>query len=937
MGNRHEDCRTSVNIDITRIQEMPLVDAHMHIQSNDIAPLPSMFGVLNLRVSRGIYSLPLITNCRTLHDRMNFTNLSYIPEKNGYSQDLTQVMPASRTGLIVQDFSNGNIEIRVENAINELNTFSRVAFRILQGAIVASKNPFLITLAALLIAFPKAAEIKLNAYPEKKRRALADLLADILGRYMPYGRVARHNSFFIAGIYKNHAIMNSRLGRGSRMQQNGAFSEEEQADARADLNQRINERADGGYFTTVSRHYYENRFFNISFSFEKSVILGMELMYAHYWGAYGIPIYIRNGNNGQHYTITNNLRIGERRLANTINDGRERVFCAYDIPRGIASEIPQMERGSNVGATLVLDNERLGKENGEKYCHFLKPVPETELDQYEDLEKYNEYTKAATIKWPLQFFPFYHIDPRRFFAPHGDYATGDFRISRFHDFYLCDEDGITEMPEGWIEQNMRAEGGFGWRYGMDFNTEVALDLLRKEGGQWQSGLFWGIKMYAALGYPPYLFDTPNAKKAFRCLQEGDYAGLLAFYNYCAERQIPITCHGSPQGMTIADPGIYLKEYLKDNARTKYGRITNVDFPLDGRTFMNGIGLVDSFSSPHSWRLVLDKLDGENRQRLILCLAHFGGNRYFDGSFEDASCDSDTPYRWLDAISDLIKEFAGVYTDLSCFTYDDVVQFPSMISRNLHQLILPRVERKTFMQLYRPARDNFSLNNGFVNGNRTDGELADVARVRMEFVRASIERTVGTRLRSARYKYEELAHYRGIAHTAKTLKGLIKATPQLRHRIMFGTDWPMTEMNAKGVLRYNSAIFVMLQVLTEELNNEWDAWHQFAVINPLRFLGLLKDEPAYARITDDKEEHTIDMSKIDAMKGAIEQFIDDIEKENSDEYNENFMIDADEQLAALKAQHERLKAQCCDTIPAAHKMKRGDRLLLTNGQQGTGAL
>ena len=35
-----------------------------------------------------------------------------------------------------------------------------------------------------------------------------------------------------------------------------------------------------------------------------------------------------------------------------------------------------------------------------------------------------------------------------------------------------------------------------------------------------------------------------------------------FYRFCIDKDIPITCHGSPQGMTIADPGVYLKEYLK---------------------------------------------------------------------------------------------------------------------------------------------------------------------------------------------------------------------------------------------------------------------------------------------------------------------------------------------------------------------------------------
>ena len=62
--------------------------------------------------------------------------------------------------------------------------------------------------------------------------------------------------------------------------------------------------------------------------------------------------------------------------------------------------------------------------------------------------------------------------------------------------------------------------------------------------------------------------------------------------------------------------------------------------------------------------------------------------------------------------------------------------------------------------------------------------------------------------------------------------------------MFGTDWPMFETN-EVMDKYKGNIFFVLQLVTAMLDNEWDAWHQFSVINPLLFLGLIeKGEKGY---------------------------------------------------------------------------------------------
>jgi hypothetical protein len=96
--------------------------------------------------------------------------------------------------------------------------------------------------------------------------------------------------------------------------------------------------------------------------------------------------------------------------------------------------------------------------------------------------------------------------------------------------------------------------------------EIGNNLLDDLGEKYQDsgkhGLFWGIKMYAALGCPPFIVDDTYAKNVFPALGGGAYNGLLEFFKECAAKNIPVTCHGSPQGMTIADAPVYLKEFLK---------------------------------------------------------------------------------------------------------------------------------------------------------------------------------------------------------------------------------------------------------------------------------------------------------------------------------------------------------------------------------------
>jgi hypothetical protein len=70
--------------------------------------------------------------------------------------------------------------------------------------------------------------------------------------------------------------------------------------------------------------------------------------------------------------------------------------------------------------------------------------------------------------------------------------------------------------------------------------------------------------------------------------------------------------------------------------------------------------------------------------------------------------------------------------------------------------------------------------------------------------------------------------------------MLKQYPALKDRILMGSDWYMIEIDKeKGVGDYYSKMFKLLRMVSDKV--KYDAWHQFAVINPLRFLGLIDEK------------------------------------------------------------------------------------------------
>ena len=108
--------------------------------------------------------------------------------------------------------------------------------------------------------------------------------------------------------------------------------------------------------------------------------------------------------------------------------------------------------------------------------------------------------------------------------------------------------------------------------------------------------------------------------------------------------------------------------------------------------------------------------------------------------------------------------------------------------------------------------------------------------------------------------------------ARNLAKEINDNPKLKTRIMMGTDWPMFEMNFAGVGEYYVRMFELLMLVTKYLDDKFDAWYQFSVINPLRFLSILSDD-----------EKKVDRARLEKMKDSMIKYLNKIDKNELGRY------------------------------------------------------
>jgi len=438
---------------------MPLVDAHMHIQGNDIAPIPIM---------RGIAVMSLNIEKRLNNKIINYEELSYL-------------VPNDKVDPVPGFFAGGIRESDIAVALVTLFTF-------LKG----------------------------------ERQRLTDLTAML----MDYGKVARHPSYLSAGVYMNDVIkttmgMASHASKREITDSNRKKSEDERTKLVTFR------KSTEGEFQDAARHYYllasgENSP-SIGASFQFSICLGMELMYAHYWGAYGIPIYIpikdklyfpiNELNLDVSYSTPTGYKSDTVRLHHAYDLPNQSIESAFEIWEGETKKsVANKDNLLSLASLKPFDTNSVGKT--EKYSLFLAEVDSREAWQFEDHGQHVTYMKMAALKYPFKILPFYHLDARRFFAP-SDSAS----LDKTHNFYIQKNTKLNKVPASEIVSAMEQRKNF--TFNMDID-DVKQEIL--PGG----GVFFGVKLYMALGYPPYIGEGNYGKNPFPALSTESYAGFKDF-------------------------------------------------------------------------------------------------------------------------------------------------------------------------------------------------------------------------------------------------------------------------------------------------------------------------------------------------------------------------------------------------------------------------
>jgi hypothetical protein len=255
--------------------------------------------------------------------------------------------------------------------------------------------------------------------------------------------------------------------------------------------------------------------------------------------------------------------------------------------------------------------------------------------------------------------------------------------------------------------------------------------------------------------------------------------LQGLYSACVANKIPVTAHCSRGPMNIADYFNYSRYSTSPNAPTAFsGNPINY---LETEYYF-----ADNFTSASTWASVLAKYPG-----LTLDLAHFGGSDIWN---------------WMGSV----KTFSGSFEDIEN-------NFPTDPEK------LPKEAE--------PAGED-------------DEKIVQLASLYHTWIKATAD-LCNTYV----HVYTDLACFvlpdeyeKGgnnvpiMSLIAKNLAFLIGKYPELKYKILVASDWFMSENDGSvGVGTYFKRMFQLLKMVSEIV--KFDAWHQFAVINPLKFMGL----------------------------------------------------------------------------------------------------
>jgi outer membrane protein OmpA-like peptidoglycan-associated protein/predicted TIM-barrel fold metal-dependent hydrolase len=262
--------------------------------------------------------------------------------------------------------------------------------------------------------------------------------------------------------------------------------------------------------------------------------------------------------------------------------------------------------------------------------------------------------------------------------------------------------------------------------------------------------------------------------------------LTKFYGKCQAEGIPVLCHCSPSGMYSHDRDYYFEaEGLRYKERYGKDKMKIPQFWKKYRDYNTEGGFYDEYVRPSAWESQVLSIFPD----LTLCLAHFGG-----GSSEWSE--------WRHHTAAQVNRIKGL-----------------------------GIRRRAKDGLFPEDLDNI-MSDWYMTMKKTgDDEHSKTKR----WIREIVEM-----MKTYKNFYTDISYHFVEAHKDQFL-WLLKTHPHVKDRILFGSDWYMTELENCSIGKFVKKAKDALDEISEELEKitgvKDDLWIRFSRVNPMAFYGI----------------------------------------------------------------------------------------------------
>jgi len=394
--------------------------------------------------------------------------------------------------------------------------------------------------------------------------------------------------------------------------------------------------------------------------FMPSVVMPMDMEYAHILGYYGIKIYQKRTDTQEisHYWAPEYIS-KEDQIVVTEKNAKEDNFI--HISSIVDAEIYKHHNNNQfeplaretyidelyIYAPLGLDNKN---SHSNRYVKTHIELFDFDFDKHKDEEKdEDEDEDEEKSKQPKKKTMIFDFNDD-LVEEQSKYETWEEQVAKTESVLVRSPWKILSM---YHFEPRRYEFNKNWKKQL-FEEDICKD---------NNILYLGFKIYTSLGYKPY----DNRLKIL--------SGYNNFYSECQKRNLPIMNHCTPEGMYTHD-------------REKYISYIHPDDPEDEQRDQDDY-FENEFISPDAWKAVL-----MDYRELKLCLAHLGGNTSIGKEWGKTMLGMISGYKFID--DNKIEESNNIYPNL----YVD-------ISSSLTSGSWKKFFKDTLCKTYQTNREAFS--------------------------------------------------------------------------------------------------------------------------------------------------------------------------------------------------------------------------------------